>query len=527
MNSNVSMDFFNKLLNYYNFDQKKYTEYTSIQNLNNIVLPNITDKYFSKVINKLKELVKTSDKVLIYGDYDVDGLTSTAILFLTFKKLGKICGYFIPSRYIDGYGLTKEKVEYFHSLEYKYIICVDNGITCFEEVELAKKLGMEIIIIDHHDILDSTPNTEYIFHHHLTKFVDYEVAASSLSLYVSYYLLNNTFDSYFVFLAGIGVLSDVMPLVGNNLLILKHAYQNFIKEKYENISSLLPIENINYDSLSFNLISQLNAPGRIETDMMATIKTCKFLIEKNDANQIKNISKYLLDVNEKKKSLINSCKVLDEYTLSSTHSHSFVIDGITGINGLICSRFLNKYNHPILVCASDYKDKSNYVCSIRSPMEYDLLEFINKNKKNMISFGGHKNSCGFTINKTKYFQIATSFASEMENQFLSINTSNKANYIEINFDDLNLANYKIYESFMPFGNMHEKPLFKISINRLNLRITDKFIKSTNSTGGEVVLFSNLESINSINNSSINFYGTMNKNVFNNKITVQLIAQYID
>ena len=520
------MDFFNKLLNYYNFDSKTYSEFTSIPNLNKIVLPNLSDRYFSSVITKLKSLIETNDKVLIYGDYDVDGLSSTSIIYLTFKKLGKICGYYIPSRYIDGYGLTKEKIEYFHTLGYKYIICVDNGISCIEEVNLASKLGIEIIIIDHHDILSDIPKTPYIFHHHLSKFVDYEVSAASLSLYISYYLLNK-FDPYLVFLAGIGVLSDVMPLVGNNLILLKQSLINYLNDGYLNIASLLNNKEVTYDSFSFNLISLLNAPGRIETDMMATIKACKFLINTDDINQIRELSKYLINTNEKKKTLINSCNIIKKFNLSSAHSSSFVIDGITGINGLICSRLLNKYNHPILVCASDYKNDENYVCSIRSPLGYNLLAFIDKNKNNMLSFGGHENACGFSIKKEKYYQIATNFSMEMENQFLNNNKNKKLNYIDLSLDELNLKNYQILESFMPFGNSHEKPLFKISVSKSMLIINEKFIKASNNIGGEIVLFSNLELITNIKNDTISFYGYMNKNVFNSKISIQLIAQFIE
>ena len=487
-------------------------------------MPSLDNPSFNSIINKLKELASSNEKVLIYGDYDVDGLTSTAIIYLTMKKLNKLCGYFIPSRYIDGYGLTADKVKYFHDLNYKYIICVDNGISCYKEIELAKSLGIEVIIIDHHEIIGDIPKTDYIFHHHIYKFVDYEVSAASLSLYVSYYLLNKTFDPYFVFLAGIGVLSDVMPLVSNNVIVLKQAYKNYLKYNFLNISSLINQKEFTYDSLSFNLISTLNAPGRVETEMISTIKACKFLIEKDDINQIRSLSKYLIDINNKKKVLINESQIDEKYSMSSSHSYSFVISGLTGINGLVCSRLLNKYNQPVLVCTSDYKDDSNYVCSIRSPSGYNLLDFINKNKKNMVSFGGHENACGFTIKKSMYFQIATNFTSEMESQFLKNKNSNDSNnYIEISLDDLNIKNYQILESFEPFGNLHEKPNFMIKVNKSILKTSEKFIKATSINGGEVVLFSpNLSLLNNESN-IVTFYGNINKNTFNNKETIQLVA----
>lgn len=527
MNLDDNMNLFDKLLDFYSFDKNKYDEYISKPDLTKLVMPNLDNPSFALLINKLTEISKSNDKVLIYGDYDVDGLSSTAIIYLTMKKLNKECGYFIPSRYIDGYGLTMEKVNYFHELNYKTIILVDNGISCYSQIELAKSYGMEIIIIDHHEIINEIPKTDYIFHHHLYKFVDYEVSAASLSLYVSYYLLNKTFDPYLVFLSGISVLSDVMPLVGNNLILLKQAYENFLKYNFLNISSLVDKKNFSYDSLTYNLISLLNAPGRVETEMISTIKACKFLIEKDDINQVRQLSNYLINVNNKKKKLVSEYQIEKEYSLSSAHSYSFVVKGLTGINGLVCSRLLNKFSKPILVCIQDYKEEDNYVCSIRSPKEYNLLDFINKNKKYMVSFGGHENACGFTIKKSKYFQIATNFSSEMESQFLNIKNNDSDKLIEISLEDLTTENYNIIESFAPFGILHEKPTFKVNINKSLLKINEKYTKATNNSIGEVVYFSDISPYLKSDKNYLSFYGQINKNTFNNKTTIQLIATSVN
>ncbi|MFA6830637.1 MAG: DHH family phosphoesterase, partial [Bacilli bacterium] len=232
---------------------------------------------FVKVVNRIKESISKHEKVVVYGDYDVDGLTSTAIMVKTLLQLGLKSGYFIPSRYHEGYGLCISRVEDFIKKGYQTIITVDNGISAFEAIDYAKSKGLEVIVIDHHEIQEKLPNTDYIFHQNLSGFIDYNCSAASLAFFVCSYLLGG-FDYYLATMAGIAVFSDVMPLIGNNLELAKISLFAMKKFRYPNLISLNTSDEISYDYYSFVLIPSLNSVGRILTDTLATNAACKFLI---------------------------------------------------------------------------------------------------------------------------------------------------------------------------------------------------------------------------------------------------------
>ena len=176
------------------------------------------------MIARLDRALKNKEKMVIYGDYDVDGLTSTAIMVMGLSACGLQPGFFIPSRYHEGYGLHAERIRQFQEKGYHLIITVDNGISCHEQIALAKFFGMEVVVIDHHSCPATLPDTPYIFHQLHSSFLDYNCSAASLSYFVVSRLMHRD-DPYLATLAGIAVFSDVMPLIGNNLELAKLSLQ--------------------------------------------------------------------------------------------------------------------------------------------------------------------------------------------------------------------------------------------------------------------------------------------------------------
>ena len=175
--------FLEKLLDFYNLDYKSLQEENE-QNLED--LPKKEVFHEGKLIaSYLKEAILSNKKILIYGDYDCDGIMSTSILMLTLSSSTYKPGYYIPSREFDGYGLTKENVDRFYKLGYEIIICVDNGITLNEVIDYANSLKMTIIILDHHKIGQSLPKAKYIMHPEIDNFGEYNISAGEVSFYFS------------------------------------------------------------------------------------------------------------------------------------------------------------------------------------------------------------------------------------------------------------------------------------------------------------------------------------------------------
>ena len=255
--------FLNKLLEYYGITEADFD--LLINEDDN--LPSFLN--FNKIDEAslyLKDKIKNNAKILIYGDYDCDGIMATSIMYLTLEKLGIKPGFYIPFREKDGYGLTIENIDRFHQLNYDLIILVDNGITLTNEIDYLNKLGMEALIIDHHTPKDILPNAKYIIHPSVSNFGDINMSAGAVSFYFSEALLGYT-DPYLLSLASISILSDAMPMIDYNKKLVKKGLVYINEYKFPNLCLLLEKnENINEIDLSMNLVPKINAIGRLIND---------------------------------------------------------------------------------------------------------------------------------------------------------------------------------------------------------------------------------------------------------------------
>lgn len=489
----------------------------------------MSDPMFQNTIQRIRKAVEQKEKTVIYGDYDVDGLTSTAILKKTFDTLGLPCGYFIPSRYREGYGLVKERVEDFHKKGYRLLITVDNGIVAFDAVDLARSYGMDVIVIDHHEFSDKTVSTPYIFHQKISKFIDYNCSAASLCLFVSYALLGK-YDEYLATLAGLAVFSDVMPLVGNNLELAKLCLSLLKKNHYENLLSLLPEgkEELTYEDLNFSIISSLNSIGRVEKDVMATNHACRFLIENSDPVLIPKYRDYILSVNRKKKEAVKNATIDASSLLESSHSLSGIISSLSGLGGLVSNRILREKGKCCCIFAEDEKDVNLLVGSIRALKGYDLLPFLEKNRSLFLAAGGHPRALGLTIRKEDYYKVALLFSTEVEGQALNLEKQDEDEPVSIVLEDLNRANYDIYQMFFPFGEGFSQPTFEISVDQESVIVSDSrkasFVYSSDRSS-KITYFGVPEALGT-NDSYLTFSGEFRKEIFRGKVSYVLLSNKV-
>lgn len=482
------MDFLLKLLDFYNLSENDLKKREKLFSLEDLSLP-YNYPNFQKVIKRIKTAINNKEKIIIYGDYDLDGIASTTIMKRCFDYLKVDCGFFIPSRYHEGYGLNKSRIDDFYKKGYKVIITVDNGITAFEEVSYARKLGFDVIIIDHHNLSDSLPDSEYIFHQQIDKFINYNCSAASLAFFVSSFL-KNRFDEYDVILAGMAVLSDVMPLENNNLILLRNALKNINAGFASNLLKLiypnkLPID---FDTLSYVIIPLLNAPGRIKTDSLSTNNVCRFLLDNNISEKNSKYAKDIIDCQNDKKKIIKDVKVKD--SLSNDYASIYLLDSLSGMTGLFANMYLKKENKTFAVFIEDENDKDILVGSIRSLDNVSLLPLLNNPKSYILNIGGHKNAIGLKIMKKDYLKFATDLT--------IISSMNKKEdnkkYIEISIDDLTNDNYQIYKRFEPFSYDFIKPTFKVTTSLENFKKYSTKMSSIVSRNnfGKITYFGNFE-----------------------------------
>lgn len=517
------MDLLSQLLSYYHLTLKDLDARSASGSFQHLDTPKDCPA-FKKVMQRLNAAKEQKEKTVIYGDYDVDGLTSTAIMKMAMEEVGIPCGYFVPSRYKEGYGLNASRVEEFAKKGYRLIVTVDNGISAFDAVKKARELGMEVIIIDHHEIPEQTVDTPYVFHFRSEGFLSYPCSAASLAFFVACSLVRR-YDPYFATLAGIAVFSDVMPLVGNNLELSKIMFESLHKNRYPNLMYLLGNNPFfTYEDISFTLIPSLNAPGRICKDSLSTNQACRFLTETKDKEWIASHGKSIFEINQRRKDIVKSMTF--QSRLDSLHAVVAIADDYSGLTGLFANRILTETKKSVIVFAPVENDAEKLVGSIRVMPGHNAMEFVHKHERFFLASGGHPYAAGVTIQKKDYFQVATLFATDMSS--LETEVPQEARTVELDLEDLNEANFAIYQRFEPFGEGFPAPLFSLNLEKERFAMTEsrKAAFAFSASGnGKVTLFSNLDLLSS-DAEVLTVHGKFKKEVFRGKESYVLLAESI-
>lgn len=508
--------FFEKLLNFYNLSEEDVIE-DKEKDLSSLPSKDLF-KNGKKICSFLKNAISENNKVLIYGDYDCDGIMSTSILLKTLTTNNFKPGYYIPSREFDGYGLNIDNLHKFHDLGYRIIICADNGITLHDVVDEANKLGITIIILDHHELSDSLPNTPYIMHPAYDKFGKYNISAGVVSFYFSLFYLNK-FNNYLFVLAMLSTLSDAMPLIDYNRLIVKEGLKILNKYKYQQIWTLLKgsqPENISENELQMQVIPKINSICRVLNDNKR-FNIVKYFTS-DDFDSVHKLNLWINNTNESRKNLVNK---IDLSNIDDRDGFIFYINSENeGIGGLIANKLLNSYNKPTFVFSNNDVDKTIYKGSVRSSNGFNVVECLKENSNLLETFGGHDFAGGFSIKKDKLNDFKNNILEHHKN----VKLFNKVKCIDLDIDELSLKNYFIYKDFSPFGEGHIKPTFKIS--NISLQEFKKFIYNSHiirriNSEASILLFNFDSKI--FDASFINLIGHFSLNVFRNVSTIQFIV----
>ena len=403
------------------------------------------------VVSYILKAISDKKKIMVYGDYDVDGICSISILKRTFSLLKTNIGYYVPNRYIDGYGINCKMVEEIAKKNYDIIICIDNGINAIEAINLANSKGIEVLVLDHHELNGDIPNCKFYLHPKLSNFVNYNMCASSIAYYLSLALLGEN-DEKCAILAGIATLSDIMPLVEQNKLLLKNAITLLNKHKYKNLDILIDNNEYNETTLSMTLIPKLNSVGRIIKDIKVN-SIINFLFEEDEKKMLE-YAKYILNCNETRKQISNDFfnTVCDE-----PFKNSIVVKNdelLEGVCGIIASRLAHTHDVPSFVFAKS-EDGSYYKGSARSSAGYDLVSILN-NIDYLVNFGGHEKAAGLTLNINDFDK----FKVDIENIISNIKREeNSMKVILVDEEELTYKNYLELLKYGPFGEANLYPIF--------------------------------------------------------------------
>lgn len=425
-------------------------------------------------VDRILQAINNKEKILIYGDYDVDGITSTTVLKKYLQERGGIVNTYIPNRLNEGYGLNKEAIKKIKEMGTDLIITVDCGISGIEEVKYAKELGIEVIVTDHHEVGEVLPDAlavidakrkdnTYPFNLLAGVGVVFKVIQAisiKLKLKAEEYLK-------YLDLVCVGTISDIVPLEGENRTIAKLGLMLIRVTKNLGLRELIKssgYKEIDSNTISFGVAPRINACGRMGHEEEA-LKL--FLAEtKEEAVEVtKKLNEYnTLRQNTEKAIYEDAVSKIEKENIEN--KNSIVVGGYNwhhGVIGIVSSKVTEKYYKPsILLCFEDGIAKG----SGRSIQGFDLYEGLTKCSELLDKFGGHAMAVGLTLNKENFENFKDKFEKIAEEA--NIKEMVPTIYIdeEVKLKDISMDLVKSLSVLEPFGEANKVPLFLIK----NLKI---------------------------------------------------------
>jgi single-stranded-DNA-specific exonuclease len=437
-------------------------------------------KNIHEAVNKIKEHIDQASKIIIFGDYDVDGISSTALLVEFMGNVTNNIDYYIPNRFSEGYGLNEDAILYIkEEMQGDLIITVDNGINSYKEVEYAKKLGLDIIVTDHHNIPEKLPqcivinvkqqDDKYPFKELCGCGVAFKlVQALQRNLNLSRKYLDNILD-----LVTLATIADLVPLIDENRTIVKYGLKNINANKRLGLIKLREVlglkdREINAGRIGYNIAPCFNAAGRIENAKLGV----ELLLEK-DNGKAKKIAETLAHLNNERKRIQiigeNYCKKLVKDKYKDNDFLVLKVDDISeGVIGIIAGKMKDVFYKPTLVIT---RSEEGYLKgSGRSIRGINIYNEMKKVSDLFIGFGGHEMACGFSIQEDKLEELRK----RLNNQIKSIKEEKPDIFVpkvdivtEIKAQELSVDLIKDISKLEPYGMGNSKPLFIIKDIEVN------------------------------------------------------------
>ncbi len=434
-------------------------------------------------VDRIVSAINKNEKIIIYGDYDVDGITSVSVLYLYIKNFTNNVEYFIPDRFSQGYGVNENALDFIKNKNCQLLITVDTGISAVNEIEYANELGIDVVITDHHECQQILPNALAIVNpkrrdskYPFSKLAGVGVVYKLITAIDS--VLNTNYADTYIDLVAIGTVADIMPLLDENRYIVKRGIQKISNNSNMGLKCLIDIcvasSAINSGTIGFAISPRINAAGRMEK-----AETAVELFTTEDVDNAQKIATHLCELNTKRQAIENdiyneAIKIIEDEQLD-TRFNALVLwkEGWhSGIIGIVASKLKEKYNKPVVLFSVDEVAKG----SGRSVIPFNLYEAFESINDLLIRFGGHKYAAGVLIENSN-LKTFRNRLSECVGDFLENN--NLSYDIDVECDiPHGLVTYKTAADIallQPYGKSNEIPVFRIK----NVRIIDIYSTSNN------------------------------------------------
>lgn len=426
-----------------------------------------------KVVERILKAIKSQERILIFGDYDVDGISATALMITCLLQVGAIVNFYLPNRFSEGYGLSSEAVKKAAHNGYGLIITVDNGITAFQAAQEAKKLGIDLIITDHHRPQELLPEA-YAIVNPLRADCPYPckllagVGVAFKVLTLLYEEFKRPLPDKAYELLALGTIADVVPLKEENRFFVRHGLHYINKNKDLSFTILKNNSNIAKDQLAaldigFAIAPQINALGRLSDPR----KAIAFLIG-SDKALTTQVGHQLFELNEKRKEAerlilyeiqkaITDKRIdpLKEHIIMAAH-HAWPM----GIIGLVASRLVALYGKPALLF--HYGKNGQAQGSGRSIREFNLFKALQSNQDILTHFGGHAAAAGLSLPIEKIPLLKERLEEAISTQLTPFDLQQKIILdAQVSLSELTKKFVADMNNLEPFGHENQQPLFYV------------------------------------------------------------------
>ena len=417
----------------------------------------------SKIITRINEAIGQGEPILIYGDYDADGVTGTSILVRCLRELGALVDYYIPNRFYEGYGPNEDAFMQAIADGYQLVITVDNGIAGIDEAEILLEHGVDLIITDHHQVKETLPRAYAILHPELDEnYPFHHLSGAGVALKVAEALLQEVIPEDFYAIAMLGTIGDVVPLIDENRSIVKRGLAALRETEIEGLNAMMDLagtekSEVTEVNVGFELCPRLNAPGRM--DEAALSVECLIAESEEEAkliaDQIESFNSERQKVTQKV--LEEATKLVDAKTLAkkkvvilySPNWHE-------GILGIVAGRLAKQWQKAVFVVTDDHEGFLKG--SARAVEGYHLFELLNECQDLIERFGGHALAAGITF-APENLQALEDKMNELL-QEVEVTSSLQVD-LSLPLADLNISFVEQLSILAPFGEGNRPPVIEL------------------------------------------------------------------
>lgn len=488
-----------------------------------------------KAIERLMQAIDSGQKIIVYGDYDVDGMTSTAIMTWALELMGANVDYFVPSRFSDGYGPNLANYQKLAAEGMQLLVTVDNGVSGKDEIAWLMAQGIDVIVTDHHELPEELPVATAIVHprHPEGSYPFGGLSGAGVAFKVVSALLEEPADEV-LDLAALGTVADVMSLTDENRIIVKQGLESLKLDPRPGVAALLAaagtqLSDIDSSTIGFTIAPRLNALGRLEN---ATTGVQLLLMD--EPEEAKPLADHVNALNQERQQLVTKITTAaQEQAAQLSEDPVLVVAGENwheGVLGIVASKLVEQTGKPTIVLNVNGDEMKG---SGRSVAAFDLFTALDGHRDLMTTFGGHASAAGMTVPTNNLTALRAALRDEAAQQQLA--TAQKADMqiaTTVTAADFTKENFDNLQVLAPFGEGNPEPLFMLDLRGVNQVKTMsegkhlRFIAQTDTDQLPVVAFGwgNQASALAGHFSSLQIVGTMSQNSYRGNISYQLMLR---